>query len=218
MPRFFFLSLIAALLAFGGCGTKRDDSRADESAATPREKKPGKAERKARKQAEDEARAKEAIAKLQSADEPALIAALGNQDRRVRRAAVQLLSDKNASSEAVVQAMLPLLADHWKPTRQATSKALVRIGQPAVAPLIATLASNSPFGDLSFPTGRKRGKAMTIRSAVKDTLGELGEIAVPALIEALSNGDAMVRRNAIGALGRMGPKAAAAVPALLATH
>jgi HEAT repeat protein len=218
MPRFLSLTVIVALLAFGGCGTKRDDSKTDESAATPRDRKPGKAERKARKQAADEARAKEAIAKLQTADEPALIAALADQDRRVRRAAVQLLSDKNANSEAVVQAMLPLLADHWKATRQAARKALARVGEPAVAPLIAGLATDSPLANLFYPRDKKSRKRINIRAMIKDTLGEMGEVAVPALIEALAHSDGMTRRNAIGALGRMGPKAAAAVPALLATH
>lgn len=218
MPRFLVLSLIAALLAFGGCGTKRDDSKVEERAAAARERKTAKAERKARKQAEDEARAKEAIARLQSAEEPALIEALGDQDRRVRRAAVQLLAEKGSGSEATIQAILPLLADHWKATRQAAQKALARIGEPAVAPLIAGLATDSPLANLFYPRDNKGKKQINIRAMIKNTLGELGEIAVPALIAALSNSDKSVRRNAIGALGRIGPKATAAVPALLTAH
>ena len=50
-------------------------------------------------------------------------------------------------------------------------------------------------------------------------LGEMGAIArdaVPALIEALEDGDAAVRWDAAKALGKMGPAAASAVPALAA--
>jgi HEAT repeat protein len=217
MPRYFFIALIAALLACGGCGTKRDDSQAGEGSAAQQDRKRAKAERQARKQAEDEARAKEAIAKLQTADEAALIAALGDQDRRVRRAAIQLLTDKGTSGEAVIQAVLPLLVDHWKPVREAAQQLMVRIGEPAVAPLIAALGKDSPHGDLSFPAKSGR-KPTTIRSSIKVVLSDMGEIAVPALIAALSSDDPMIRRNASGALGRMGPKAAAAVPALLQAH
>jgi HEAT repeat protein len=218
MPKYLIVSLFAALLAFGGCGTKRDDSGAEGSAAASKEKRATKAARQAKKRAEDEARAKEAIAKLQTADEPALIAALGDQDRRVRRAAIQLLSDKGANSEVVIQAALPLLADHWKPTRQAARQLLIHIGEPAVAPLVKSLGNDSAHGNLSFPVSKKGRKPITFRTAVKDTLAEMGEVALPALTAALANEDPFIRRNAIGTLGRMGEKASPAVPALLQAH
>ncbi len=218
MPKYLIVSLFAALLAFGGCGTKRDDSGAEGSAAASKEKRATKAARQAKKRAEDEARAKEAIAKLQTADEPALIAALGDQDRRVRRAAIQLLSDKGANSEVVIQAALPLLADHWKPTRQAARQLLIHIGEPAVAPLVKSLGNDSAHGNLSFPVSKKGRKPITFRTAVKDALAEMGEVALPALTAALANEDPFIRRNAIGTLGRMGEKASPAVPALLQAH
>jgi HEAT repeat protein len=218
MSKALILSILAAALAFGGCGTKRDDAKAGEGSAAQQDKKRAGVEKKAKQQAEEEARAKETIAKLQSADEPALLKAFDDQDRRVRRAAIELLSTRGIGGEAAIQALIPRLADHWKPVRQAAREALVKIGEPAVKPLIEAFAKDSPYKDLSYPAGRKGkkgAKPTSIRAAVKEALGDLGQIAVPALIEAISHEDDLVRRNAVGALGRMGPTAAAAAPALL---
>ena len=51
---------------------------------------------------------------------------------------------------------------------------------------------------------------------VKGMLVDLGPAAVPALIEALGDEDAGVRRHAASLLGKIGPGAEAAVPALIA--
>lgn len=53
------------------------------------------------------------------------------------------------------------------------------------------------------------------RSLAASALGEMrAKTAVRALIRALDDGDARVRRAAVDALGRIGPDAKAAVPAL----
>jgi HEAT repeat protein len=53
-----------------------------------------------------------------------------------------------------------------------------------------------------------------IQLAAADALGRIGEPAVPALTEALFDGNAVVRLQAARALGYMGAQATAAVPAL----
>jgi len=68
------------------------------------------------------------------------------------------------------------------------SQALVRIGEPAVAPLIDALASDNR---------RKRTKAAT-------TLEQLGEVAVQPLIKALEHRDYTVRASVVEILGRIG--------------
>jgi len=209
MYKIFLLSMIVALPALGGCGTRRDDAAAEKGAASH-----GEGRRSAKQRAEEEARAKKAIEELQGADEAALVAALNHEDRRVRRAALQMITEQDLRSETAIEGIIPRLADHWAPVSRAAKQALVGIGEPAVAPLIAAFGSNSPHRNLSFSKGGKDG-GTSIRTVIKDTLGEIGEPAVPALIEALENSDPLIRRNAIGALGRIGPRAAAAIPALV---
>jgi hypothetical protein len=53
-----------------------------------------------------------------------------------------------------------------------------------------------------------------VHTGATEALGRMGETAIPALIKALGNGDDRVRAGAAEALGRMGPRAAAAIPAL----
>ena len=68
------------------------------------------------------------------------------------------------------------------------SQALIRIGEPAVGPLIDALASNNM---------RKRAKAAV-------TLEQLGEVAALPLIKVLEHRDAEVRKEAVEILGRIG--------------
>lgn len=54
-----------------------------------------------------------------------------------------------------------------------------------------------------------------VRETAADSLGRLGDAAVPALITALEDADRDVRAQATRALARMGPKAEEAIPALI---
>lgn len=54
-----------------------------------------------------------------------------------------------------------------------------------------------------------------VRETAADSLGRIGDAAVPALITALEDADRDVRAQAARALARMGPKAEAAIPALI---
>lgn len=54
-----------------------------------------------------------------------------------------------------------------------------------------------------------------VRETAADSLGRIGDAAVPALIAALEDADRDVRAQATRALARMGPKAEDAIPALI---
>ena len=54
-----------------------------------------------------------------------------------------------------------------------------------------------------------------VRETAADSLGRIGDAAVPALITALDDPDRDVRAQAARALARMGPQAEAAIPALI---
>ncbi len=54
-----------------------------------------------------------------------------------------------------------------------------------------------------------------VKATVAEVLAQMGEVAVPALIEALRDPDTMVRVQAARSLARMGPTGSDAVPALI---
>src|SRR5262245_6696305 len=79
---------------------------------------------------------------------------------------------------------------------------IIRIGEPAVPPLIDMLRSEDP----------------RLRSVAVSTLwgmGAKGRAAAPALGEALSDADPALRTAAAMALQSMGPQAGEAIPALV---
>ena len=79
---------------------------------------------------------------------------------------------------------------------------LIRVGAPAVPPLVEMLQSDDV---------RKR----TLAAITLWGMGEKGRAAVPALANLLSDGEASVRVAAAMALENMGPEAAPAVPELI---
>jgi HEAT repeat protein len=74
-------------------------------------------------------------------------------------------------------------------SREAATRALIQIGQPAVEPLIATLGESY----------------WSVRGAAAEALGAIGDArAVKPLIAALGDSDPFVRRAAAEALGAIG--------------
>lgn len=98
-----------------------------------------------------------------------------------------------------------LINDLQNPDPAVSGKAnleLIRIGEPAVPPLIEMLKSD----DVRF---------RTLAATALWGMGEKGRAAVPALASLLGDKEASVRVAAAMALENMGPDAAAAVPALI---
>ncbi len=127
----------------------------------------------------------------------ALDGALADGDSYVRWAAALALSRHGTRAARAVPKLVEALADDrlwW-----AASRALWKIGRPAVPALLAAL-------------GEPRSE---VRREAARTLGLIGApAAVPALAKALDDPDAVVRLKAGEALGRIGPPAEPAADAL----
>jgi len=112
-------------------------------------------------------------------------------------------------------------------------QALKRIGRPAVSALIRKLENHDELERKSAitafaimgPVAKDAAQALIkilteekrLRHMAADALGILrAEEAVPALINILKDEDRLVRLEAAGALGRIGPPAKSAIPALKA--
>jgi HEAT repeat protein len=152
------------------------------------------------------------IKKLDTTNVDGLIEGLTHKDRRVRAAAAQKLGERKVDELKAIEALIPVLADHWGRARKAASDALGSIGEPSVEPLIATMRSDHPHSRMTFAVGEE---TRSIRQMVKNALGDVGAAAVPKLIAALDSDDLTLRLNASGALGRIGEVAKAAVPRLV---
>ena len=129
---------------------------------------------------------------------PALIEALRDEDRRVRRSAVRALG--RIGNLAAVPALIEAFGD--RTTRNLAISALGLIGQPAVPPLIKAL---------------RKDKSITRRATTALALGRIGDpTVVPVLIEALKDKYVPVRANAVKALGAIGgtPAISALIEAL----
>jgi HEAT repeat protein len=114
------------------------------------------------------------------------------------------------------------------------SLALIRIGEPAVPPLVEMLQSEDPrlrktaattlygFGAKGraavpalAPLLEDPDRSLRLSAAMAlDNMGPAAAEAVPALIHALGDRDGEVRQWSAKALGHIGPAAASAIPAL----
>jgi len=161
-----------------------------------------------------------------------LIQALMDESVRVREAAADALAESGPQAVDAVPALLQALKNEerdWA-LRQAASDALGAIGSEAVPALIEALADEDeqvrraaagalrdmgPQAGDAIPaliqTLRDKDVSMDAASA----LGEIGPQAIPALVEAVDDRDAQVRRGAILALGFIGPEAKEAAPLII---
>ncbi|MCI3922585.1 HEAT repeat domain-containing protein [Paenibacillus sp. TRM 82003] len=129
----------------------------------------------------------------------ALALALRGEEATSARAASYGLSVAGA---AALPALLEALGDAGERTKRRAAFALGEQRAPAAAPALSALLAHSSAG---------------VRRAAVDALGTLGAPeGVDALARALSDEDAQVRFMSGLALARLGPAAAAAVPALRA--
>ena len=127
---------------------------------------------------------------------PRLVAALGDADWRVRKAAVGRLAARSDAAAAAA-ALIRALGDGENPGRRNSAvEALVALGGAAVSALVAACSDADP----------------DVRKFVVDTLAGIGdERAVDALVEHLEDDDTNVRAAAADALGAIGGERACAV-------
>jgi HEAT repeat protein len=144
-----------------------------------------------------------AVLRTQS-DDPRLPAALqpllGDADVRVRVAGAATLGRFNAAPDDAIQALSDGLLHSESLWATEAALALARLGQraAAAAPALRTaLWSRQPPND-----------------AALDALATIGPDGVPVLAEMLTHSDPTLRACAAYFLGRMGPAARPAVPAL----
>lgn len=163
--------------------------------------------------------AREALAQIGPPAVPDLLAALAQEDPKVREAVVRVLG--RCGDARAVEPLLTALKD--PPTRQAAARALGRIGDArAVEPLAALLTSGEAKGkDLVVEALKQIGPPALdalcaagkhprwpIRAKAAEALGELADPrSVPALVEALNDDYGDVRDAARTALLRIGPPA-----------
>ena len=104
--------------------------------------------------------------------------------------------------QRLIKDLITQLKSHFVDDRQRAAQALGGIG-PAAADAVPALADALKDRDVDDVP---RSAAVALR--------KIGPAAVPVLADALKDQDAGVRRSATGALGGIGPAAAAAVPVL----
>ena len=128
---------------------------------------------------------------------PALLKAIYDFDWRVRKAAVDALSE--AGGEDVFEGLYrALFSEDNAGARNSAAEALVRLGAPAAKALSARVKEPDP----------------DVRKFIVDIIGEIGDHSgIQALVTALSDEDQNVRASAVEYLGRM--KAAPALEPLV---
>ena len=132
---------------------------------------------------------------------PALIGALGDADIEVRCRVVDALSVMPGEEPGIIEALITAFADESSRVGNRADKALVRWG-PESAPYLAAALSNA---DYRISLGAAK--------ALKQISG-CPPSAVPQLIEGLGSGIDEVRDTSLVVLGRIGPEAREALPAL----
>jgi hypothetical protein len=141
---------------------------------------------------------------------PALIRALGDDDERIRTHASEALGRLEPTTAEIVAALITTLSDNNPNARASAAEAIAAIG-PAAAEALPALIKN-----LHHDTTE-------VRSSAAEALGRLGRIGlvtdevVTELMSVLRDKDGTVRRHTAVALGRIGPPATTAIPALEAT-
>jgi HEAT repeat protein len=161
------------------------------------------------------------------------IAQLQSADVETRRAAARALTQKNQAEDRVMVALAKAAADHDTEVKSLAIGALGRIGKPAASSLpalVAALQDSESSVRLSAalaiqkidPKNSAFVPALTAAMRAGDgrVLLDVGAMgagavwAVPTLIDLLAHPLPQVRALAAQTLGRIGPAAAAAKPAL----
>jgi HEAT repeat protein len=133
---------------------------------------------------------------------PRISPLLNHADATVRSAAVQTLARVQSEADQVVPLLMDALKDEDWTVRTASAGALGRIGAPARAavPMLFELLGNETDEDAA-------------RAALRE-IDDVGPEALPTLIAALDSEDRTPRFYAQFFLGKLGPAAREALPAL----
>jgi HEAT repeat protein len=150
-----------------------------------------------------------------------LLQRLAEEEAELRTAVIERLADAGVADSAVTAALLRALRDNSPAVRAAAANALGTL-QPdkpadAVEALAALLKDETGPGANFSPTVREVGDGgISVRSRPVPALaaftalkryGPRAREAVPELVRLLTHGEAVVRRNALEVLGRVGPGA-----------
>ncbi len=139
---------------------------------------------------------------------PALIKLLDSSDDPIRREVMLALGSIGPGANAAVDKLLAMLQNQQAKLRPGAAYALARIGAVQAVPTLKQTVKET--GD--------RLLAMSSAWALvtlEPQNAEFVAIALPQLISGLTHELALVRTEAANALGRIGPRADAAVPALV---
>ena len=141
-----------------------------------------------------------------SAAVPSVIQALADPSPRIHSAAAKILVHIEPDAKGLIPTLVQMLITGDEPFRKGAVEALGYIdpnwlSEPVVASAIADLVGQ--LGNDGDPG-----------QAAVDLFVEIGEAAVPLLIDALDSENYVTRENAAKALGQIGPGATAAIPAL----
>jgi HEAT repeat protein len=164
---------------------------------------------------------------------PTLRKALKDNDRDVRLAAVEALGEIGNEAEEAVDDIRDLFKTEDFKTCSLLCRTLGHLGPNAIPGLMAALkhqdreVRETALNGLKTLGPKSRAAVSSVVSLLKDwgpdslhcsvwsTLVSFGELPVPAVTELLSDPDLRVQRQAMDALGEMGPVAKAAVSALI---
>jgi HEAT repeat protein len=159
---------------------------------------------------------------------PSLTAALKDQEARPYAAAA--LAEFRPVPQDALGALIDNLKEESPEQRGPAQAALISIGPPAVPPLIDTLKDKERRNGAALTLGRigkpaepalpnllegLRDPDATFRMSAHHALVFLGPGAVPYLVRALADPSERVWYSAVLALGKIGPAARSAVPALV---
>jgi HEAT repeat protein len=168
---------------------------------------------------------------------PALIAALGDEHYRTRSRAAEALGQLGSAATAAIPALIRVLSDE---STEARNRAIIALGHLGAAEAVPHLVERLGDDEYLVRSTAAEGLGLIGPSAVAAVpvliehlredfdpirfdcaraLGRIGSAVpdrvVPALATALlEDGDHWVRQEAALALGRMGPAAVGALPAL----
>jgi HEAT repeat protein len=143
-----------------------------------------------------------------------LMRALYHRDEDVRRCAATALGE--IGDARAVAPLCELLQDFYSEVRNMASHALIKIGEPAILPLLDTVRTvrrpdHRPF--IAAIEAKFIQSGDPARQSAIETLGKLGPAALPHLLEALNAEDSALRCAAATALGAI--KDVRAVPGLI---
>ncbi|MBN2453282.1 MAG: HEAT repeat domain-containing protein, partial [Candidatus Omnitrophica bacterium] len=129
---------------------------------------------------------------------PELIKALGDKNDDVRKNAAEALGRIGQAAKDAVPALVKALGDKNDVVRKNAAETLGRIGPDAKDAVPELIQAVDDIGN-----------------AAAEAIGKIGLPAVPALIQALKDKNYFIRDEAAEILGRIGPAAKAAVPAII---